>query len=91
MTIDNLKELEKIMKLCHKHSINTIKIDGIELTLTLKTKEITQSLPDFATDFPESSVQIKSEVQQVAEKIATEELTPEQLMFYSSIGHTEAQ
>jgi hypothetical protein len=29
----NLKELEKLMKLCHKHNVKSITVDGVSLTI----------------------------------------------------------
>lgn len=33
MTIQNLKELEALLKVCRKHGVRNIKIDGIELAI----------------------------------------------------------
>lgn len=98
MKIQNLKELQKVIHLCQKSGVTSIKIDGIELLLGPVPNKPPKPV-DFSSDFPEASISVpkyspstrSDEVKSIADKIATDELTSEQLMFYSSQGHTEAQ
>ncbi len=73
--IENLKDLEKLFKLCRKHGITEIDLSRTSFKLgDLPTKEENQ-LAETETD-PYSN-------------FPTGELTPEQLMFYSSGGMPE--
>ena len=105
MTIDSIKDLQKVIALCRKTGVVSIKVDGIELQLgaaPIKTK--VQQAIDYSADFPESSIPVPqfqgysaptegettvTHVQAVADKIASDELTDEQLLFYSAQGHVE--
>lgn len=85
MKIENLKELQKVIQLCRRQGVSVIKIDGIEMVLSEAAKPGRKV--DFARDFPEASIpvpQYNGPVQAIADKIATDELTPDQLMFYSA-------
>jgi len=96
MTIDSLKDLQKVIQLCRKTGVTLIKIDGIELQLGPKPTTSSKKV-DYASDFPEANIPVPqfqgysqpSDIQQVADKIATSELTEEQLLFYSSTGQAE--
>lgn len=98
MKIQNLKELQKVISLCQKTGVTSIKIDGIELLLGPMPNKPPKQV-DFSADFPEASLSVpkyapttrSDEVKSIADKIATDELTQDQLMFYSAQGHTEAQ
>lgn len=78
--IENLKELEKLLKLCRKQGVLEIKLGSVELKLgelpseeTLGSQAKDESLSkDPYAHFPEG------------------ELTPEQLMFYSAGGVPES-
>lgn len=88
MQIDSLSTLRKVIKLCRENGVTSISIDGITMTITpiAQTKQ-ESSIFDNLELPPEASMsvpQYKSEVQEEAEKIATESLTEEQLLFYSS-------
>ena len=39
MTVSNLKELEQLLKLCHKQQVRTITIDGMIIALELTMPE----------------------------------------------------
>lgn len=97
MKIENLKELQKVIALCQKSGVQSIKIDGIEMVITLKhNAKSNKKQLDYSTDFPEASIPVPqyndtSEVQAIADKIATDELTPEQQLFYSAVAHSESQ
>ena len=95
MEINNLKDLQKIIALCHKQGVTSIKLG--ELELHLGPMPVSRKRPDFSSDFPEANIKVpqyqevskESATQETADKIATDELTPEQLLFYSSQGHIE--
>lgn len=75
MTINSLKELDKLIALCRKRGVNNIKIDNIELELgsaPIKTKSA-QKLPVYTPGGVDEFT-----------KVETDELTPEQLLYYSS-------
>lgn len=91
MTIATLKDLEKVIRLCRKTGVDSIKVDGIEILLgsepytdlkpsTRPLKEIVESAkalynPGVAYTPTEHT------------KIQTEELTEEQLLMWSVGGH----
>ena len=71
--IENLKDLEKLLKLCRKQGVTEIKLGSVELKLgdipvELKASEVND---DPYKGFPDG------------------ELTPDQLMFYSAGGTPE--
>lgn len=91
MTINNIKELRAVIQLCQRSGVTAIKIDGIEMALntytTAKQKTVYANM-----DFPEANISVPQPnipAQAVADKIATDELTAEQLMFYSSAGQEQ--
>lgn len=73
--IDNLKELEKFLKLCRKQGVTKINFDNVNVELGEMPEERQASQIDVIEDpyknFPAG------------------ELTPEQLMYYSSGGRPE--
>lgn len=72
--INDLKDLQKLLKLCRVQGITDFKMNGLEIKFgdlpqTLaQSNEISQEAPSQFANFPQG------------------ELTPEQLMFYSSGG-----
>lgn len=75
--IENLKELEKLLKLCRKQGVTEIKLGTIELKLG---------------ELPYDNTNVKNLAEEVGNKYQNfpdGELTPEQLMFYSSGGVPE--
>lgn len=97
MKIDNLKELSKLIQLCRKTGVDAIEIDGIKLALGQAPKRATRPQGD-AQAFPEASLQIPafngspeatSDVKAyVQEVIKTDELSDEDLLFYSATGES---
>jgi len=85
MVIDNLKELQKLIKACRALGVEKIEIDGIKLELgalpnTLKkSKKVNVSVDDFDLGGIGASTPVPA-----PDLIKTDELTPEQLMFYSA-------
>lgn len=57
MKIESLKELQKVIALCRKTGVQSIKVDGIELILGAEPRKASKSL-DYSSDFPEASVQV---------------------------------
>lgn len=75
--IENLKELEKLLKLCRKQGVTEINLNGIAVKLG---------------ELPFDSTNVKNLAEEVGDKYQNfpdGELTPEQLMFYSSGGLPE--
>jgi hypothetical protein len=87
MQIESLKELEKLIKLCRKQGLSSIKIDNIEFQLgSLPDKPRKSVFSDLELP-PEAKLtvpQFKSPVQAEAEKIATDALTEEQMLMWSA-------
>lgn len=105
MKVENLKDLQKVIQLCRKNGVSAIELDGIKMNIEpmpIKSKTLT----DIANDFPEASIKVPAyngatgmavggtygqNAKAVADKIATDELTEEQLMFYSARQETPGQ
>ena len=76
--IETLKDLEKLIKLCKKQGIATIKVDGIEFTLSPEAQ---------ARLVKRANRPIEGLPMPGVEKIETpDDLTAEELLFYSSGG-----
>lgn len=87
MKIDNLKQLQKVIQLCTKHGVQSITIDGVSMVLSpIKRSIAAPVLSDFSSDIPEAKLQVPSYDGVDTDKIDTDELSPEQLLFYSSAG-----
>lgn len=87
MTITDLKDLEKLIKLCRKTGVNAITVDGIQLELgyePLATSNKKSSIKPMINAIPG---EVGEHTQIVADKIDTDELTEEQLMYYSAVPH----
>ena len=76
MKIESLKELDKLMLMCKKRGVDSITIDGITFHITVDVPEMKTS---YSTAAPTISTGISADT-----KIVTDELTEEQLMFYSA-------
>lgn len=56
MTISNLKELEAVVKMCKKHGVRTIEVDGIKMQINEAEEKLTSEsgkdaeLPPVYTD-----------------------------------------
>lgn len=73
--IDNLKDLEKILKLCRKQGVTELKLNGCEF-----------KLGDMPQDTSSKAIEISDSEEDPYKNFPTGILTPEQLMFYSSGG-----
>lgn len=88
MKIENLKHLKQLIQFCLKNGVEAIEVDNIKMNLNLNHKPT-----------PKSKARIQDKVLAPGgitddTKIhMPDELTPEQLLFYSSTGHepTETQ
>lgn len=85
MTINSLKELDKLMLLCKKRGIEKIKIDNIEFTIDATTEPKEYIAPLAATlpgvFDPTQGIRVD------APDIRTpDQLTEEQLLYYSANG-----
>lgn len=90
MKIETFKDLEKLIKLCKKTNIYNIKIDNIEINIS----QIKLNKKNLDTEvFPEEIVKIPifkpvassiNDNPSTPDKIETDELTNEQLLYYSS-------
>lgn len=85
MKIDSIKDLTKLVQLCRKTGVLSIKVDGIELTLGAEPlkkayKPTSYSIPSATSNTAYGEIDEDT-------KILTDELTPEQLLFYSAQGH----
>lgn len=80
MKIDNLQELKKLIKLCRETGVDIIKVDGIELVLGASPAPATKIKKSEVTTATYAPGGITADTQ-----IITDELTPEQLLFYSSV------
>lgn len=89
MKLDNLKDLEKLIKLCQKTGVSSIKVDGVELTIPLRdtksrhvTQHVTQQFNGTFDPGPIAAPEIFE---------SSDELTDEQKLFYSAIPHGDQQ
>lgn len=100
MKVTNLKEFELLVKACRKLGIDHFKGDGFEFVLTPKPKKqrrnplkdngfvsdpIAFAIPKANTPLPTPEQGIK----EAAMQLATDGLTPEQLLFYSTQSGAE--
>lgn len=76
--IENLKDLEKLFKLCRKQGVQELKLGTVEFKLGDMPVAITAAQPG-----------LESEPSNPLEGFPDGVLTPEQLMFYSSGGRPE--
>lgn len=88
MKIENLKELQKVIQACRKLGVQSIKIDNVEFHLG--SLPSVRKTTDYSADFPEASIKIPKFTGEISaiDPIATEELTPEQLMMWSAKSDT---
>jgi hypothetical protein len=90
MTIQNLKDLEKLIKLCRKNGVSTMSVDGINMVLQIENKRTTQAKSIDSNVFPEENVSVPrytpvpEETASQIEQIETDSLTDEQLLNWSS-------
>ncbi len=84
MKLDTLSDLKKLIALCRAQGVTAIKLDSVELTLgeapqrIVKIKETAKHYPTIAPGGITDDT-----------RISTEELTEEQLLFYSATDQTQ--
>ena len=87
MTVNNIKELQAIMKLCRKEGVDIIKIDGLEFHLkdkeTIISDKKTFSMPAFKPSIEMQSAYIPGGITEDTQ-IITDQLSEEQMLFYSA-------
>lgn len=83
MTINNLKDLAKLIALCQKTGVEAIKIDGIEMAIRPKTLSKAKRVPSFDYGVPaEANAKIT-----IDEPIdMPDELSDDQLLMWSAQG-----
>lgn len=85
--MDDLKQLDKFLKMCRKHGVESIKFDGVEVFLgQVAPKALAKRQPyvppaDINAAYDPGKITISPLPQEV---IDTDELTDEQKLFYSS-------
>lgn len=95
MKVNDLKDLEKLIKLCRRLGVDAIEADNVKLNLGKLPQK--SKMRDIASDIPEANVQIpefNGKIEETAvelvdangETIKTDSLTDEQLLFYSVTG-----
>lgn len=85
MKIENLKELQRVISACRRLGVQSIKIDSIELHLgELPPKEVKAKIAAGKEASPGINSYAPGGVTENTKIEAPEELTEEQLMFYSS-------
>ncbi len=89
MKITSVKELEKLLKLCRKQGVTSIKMDGVELSLGPLPKA--PSVPSRTIDnevFPEATLTVPAyngpENTEPDKVDMPDALNPEQMLFYST-------
>lgn len=89
MKIDSLNDLKKVIELCQKQGVTTIKVDGIELTFGIKP---TKSKTYKTEVFTEADIKVPqfngianpNVSQYVSDTIETDGMTDEQLLMWSA-------
>lgn len=95
MKVNNLKDLTKLLKLCQTHGVTSIEVDGMKLTVLPKAKAARHTTTIDANTPIEAHIPVPGynglplteEVQN--EAVKSQELTDEQLMFFSSTSTEE--
>jgi hypothetical protein len=79
MTISTLKDLEKLIKLCRRTGVDSITVDGVILNLG-EEPIIEKRHKSVLSENPHTGSSVADFID------APDELTPEQLLYYSSQG-----
>jgi hypothetical protein len=86
LQIKDLKDLGKLIDLCRKKGVETIKVDGIEFNLGEIPEAPSARTEDTIPMAPEAYIPITPNVTMA---IASEELSEEDLLFYSAGSNQE--
>lgn len=92
MTVNSLKDLDKLITLCRKRGVQSIKVDGIEFHLGAEPRSakrsaiMAEAFPDIPTITPYTpgGINESTEIVGIDTNIVTDELTEEQLLYYSA-------
>lgn len=87
MEIKNFNDLKKIILLCRRQSVQSIKIGTLELHLGAAVRQKQKQI-DYSSDIPEANVQIPKFTGEITapDPVTTDELTPEQMLMWSAGG-----
>lgn len=79
MTIQSIKELDKLMQLCRKRGVRSIKIDNIEFYIETESEAPTKAMTELAPDvFDPGTIPPPTKID------TPDELSEEQLLMWSS-------
>lgn len=78
MTLPELKQLDKIIQLCRKRGVKTIKIDNVELTLSEDAPQTNYKRRKASKDEKDTENSLLDDTLEPAQ------LTEDQLLFWSS-------
>lgn len=84
MKIETLKDLEKLVKLCRKLGVEAIECDGVRMDLG-------PSVPKATRSSSKSKKAINTSELEAPDRVDTDALTPEQLLYYSAIPHGDME
>ncbi len=83
-----LKDLKKLILLCRQQGVQSIRFNGVELHLTdAPTRIDTRKYPDLTAKGQAEPLSPGGITEQT--RIITEELSEEQLLFYSASGNSQ--
>lgn len=87
MVVKDIKDLKKLIDLCQKTGVESIRVDGIEIHLGALPTKHTFPKPNYKQNqvFTPGGITEETTIPQAND----EELTEEQLLFYSAQGHID--
>lgn len=93
MVVNSLKELDKLIQLCRKRGIQSIKVDNIEMHLGEQKPKTTYKKDSLIKDWANNpynpgEITIPTSIPDTIE--TPDELTEEQLMFYSAQSQVQS-
>lgn len=94
MKIETLKDFKQVLQLCQRMGVTEIKIDGIEAKISLQSKPIKRTSidldlpPEAYIPVPQYQAPIASEATIDTDIDMPDQLSEEQLMYYSATGET---
>jgi hypothetical protein len=93
LEIKSLKEFKVLIKACRSLGINTIEVGTLKCTLGHLPLKADKGPNIDTTAFPEASIKVPQYNGPIAdvEPIKTEDLSEEQLMFYSAQSHEQVE
>ena len=104
MKVDNLKDLEKLIKLCRKTGIHSIKVDGMEFELGALPDRprltrlddpmagVSIPAPNILDPIAAAKAHAAAELKKVQDYIQTDEPTEDQMLMWSAraeVGHEQ--